>query len=93
MQYGIYILKSKLSMHNLKAFERIDDCLTVLYMSKSFDNMFHEMFNCSKTNECLTVMIVCSDRFGNCVGDNAVCWNTLGYCSVPLIWSMSKANG
>ena len=59
-------------------------------MSKRFDNMFHEMFNCSKTNECLTVMIVCSDSFGNCVGDNAVCWNTLGNCTIDMKYVESK---
>ena len=50
-------------------------------MSNCFGNRFREMCNCSKTNECLTVMIVCSGSRRNCLGYYAVISNTLGKCT------------
>ena len=59
-------------------------------MSKSFGNMFHEMCNCSKTNECLTVMIVCSGSLRNCLGDMQFVLTHLEIVPLPMKYVESK---
>ena len=59
-------------------------------MSKSFGNMFHEMCNCSKTNECLTVMIVCSGSLRNCLRDMQFFLTHLEIVPLPMKYVESK---